>query len=365
MTSWDFLVNRSKLEETKVVETAPVALSEGQARLSVDAFGFSANNITYAAFGDMIGYWNFFPVSESDAAEGWGRVPVWGFAEVVESLSDELPVGERVYGYLPMSTELVVEPGKVRPESFNDLSAHRSALPVTYNNYARNAGDPGYDEHFEHEQMLLRPLFFTSFLIDDFFDDNGRFGASVVVLTSASSKTAFGTAHLMNERDDLTVIGLTSTGNVEFVEGLGCYDQVLTYDQIDQIPSGHGSALIDFAGNAGVIRAVHEHLTDDLKHSAIIGGTHWDAEPPAGGDLPGPAQEFFFAPTQIEKRSKEWGREELQQRIAASWLPFIEKTNQWISIELRSGPDAVNDVYLETLAGNARPDVGIILTPGE
>jgi len=364
MTSWDFLVNRSKLEETKVVETRPVDLADGQVRLAVDAFGFSANNITYAAYGDVIGYWNFFPVGAADAEEGWGRVPVWGFANVAESRCDDVPVGERVYGYLPMSTELVLEPGKVRAGSFRDVSPHRSELPSTYNNYVRTEGDPGYDPHLEREQMLLRPLFFTSFFIDDFIEDNDRFGASVVVITSASSKTAFGTAHLLTARSGFTVIGLTSPSNVDFVEGLECYDQVLSYDDVDQIPSDGGSILLDFAGNANVVRAVHEHLADDLQHSSAIGGTHWDAASAADTPLPGPAQMFFFAPSQIEKRNTEWGGDEMQQRIGEAWLPFIEKTKSLITYEELVGPDAVNEVYLSHLSGAARPDIGIILKPG-
>lgn len=29
--------------------------------LGIEHFAFTANNITYAAFGDVVQYWNFFP----------------------------------------------------------------------------------------------------------------------------------------------------------------------------------------------------------------------------------------------------------------------------------------------------------------
>lgn len=356
-----FVVDRTDLHHTAVVTSEPAMLADGQALLKVDAFGFSANNITYAAFGDMIGYWSFFPAPSTDDGVNWGRVPVWGFADVVESRCAELPVGDRVYGYLPMSTELVVTPGRVTDGSFSDMSEHRSALPATYNNYSRCAGDPGYDEHFEAEQMLLRPLFFTSFLIDDFLDDNSSFGAGVVVATSASSKTAFGTAHLLQDRD-VYVVGLTSPGNVEFVEGMGCYDSVLTYDQIGELPAGP-AVLIDFAGNAGVVRAIHERYGDDLNHSAVIGGTHWDAEAAEADPMPGPTPTFFFAPTQIEKRHGDWGRGEVERRVSEAWLPFIEKVNGWIEVEHSSGFEAIETVYLEMLDGKTRPDIAKVLHP--
>ena len=44
---------------------------------------------------------------------------------------------------------------------------------------------------------MYRPLFFTSFMLADQLEDNDWFGAEVLVLSSASSKTAYGTAFLL------------------------------------------------------------------------------------------------------------------------------------------------------------------------
>ena len=75
--------NRSDITQARVVQDPRPELQPGQSRLRVDAFGLTANNVTYAVFGDMLGYWKVFPAT--DSADQWGRVPVWGFAEVVES----------------------------------------------------------------------------------------------------------------------------------------------------------------------------------------------------------------------------------------------------------------------------------------
>ena len=84
----------------------------------------------------------------------------------------------------------------------------------------RCSADPGYDAAREAEQALLRPLFMTSFLIDDFLADTGFFGARRVMLSSASSKTAYGTAFCLSLRrgspNAVKVIGLTSAGNLAF-----------------------------------------------------------------------------------------------------------------------------------------------------
>ena len=158
--------------------------------MRVDRFALTANNITYAAFGDAMNYWQFYPTA--DAA--WGIVPVWGFGTVVQSLHPGVAVGERLYGYWPMASSAVLAPERISAEGFSDGAAHRQALHAVYNRYFRVGADPLYTAGSEDAQALLRPLFITSWLIDDFLADNEFFGADTVIVSSASSKTAYGMA---------------------------------------------------------------------------------------------------------------------------------------------------------------------------
>jgi hypothetical protein len=128
----------------------------------------------------------------------------------------------------------VVEPTGVGPKGFRDASAHRRHLPAPYNGLTTTTGDLAYDADLEDLQILYRPLFMTSFVLADFIRDNDAFGAETVVISSASSKTSYGTAFLL---DGLHRVGLTSAGNREFTEGLGCYDEVVTYDEIEFRPN--------------------------------------------------------------------------------------------------------------------------------
>ena len=243
MSDWHFLVDRDDYRNTRVVDASLAALDDGEVRLRVDAFGFTANNITYAAAGDMIGYSTFFPAPDLGDDVNWGRVPVWGFADVVESLCDGVVAGERLFGYLPMSTELVIRPEHVSAASLRDGAAHRAALPAVYNHYERCAASPGYHADLEAEQMLYRPLFFTAFLIDDFLADNDFFGATTIVLASASSKTAFGTAHLLSKRDGLSVLTeLRRDGNNVHVLLLTARDAVA--DRVKGLQAGADDYLI-------------------------------------------------------------------------------------------------------------------------
>jgi hypothetical protein len=354
----DFLVRKDDL---KTVRFAPapaaeaIALADGEVLMRVDRFAFTSNNVTYAAFGDAMSYWQFFP-----AADGWGRIPVWGFGNVVASRSDAAKPGERFYGYFPMSTHLVVRPERASAAGFSDGAAHRKGLHPVYNQYVRTAADPGYDPGREAEQMLLRPLFTTSFLIDDFLADNGFFGARSVLLSSASSKTAYGTAFLLHRRKGVEVVGLTSPGNVAFVERLGCYHRVVAYDSVASLPGATPAVYVDMAGSGSVRAAVHRHFGEALKYSCAVGGTHWDALG-GGRDLPGPKPTLFFAPAQIKKRNGEWGAAVLQQRIGEAWLAFLGSVGGWMHTVEGCGPEAVERVYRAMLDGRAKPDEGHIL----
>lgn len=370
MTSLDFLVRKDQLGTTQLRHTPDLPLNPGEVRLRIDSFALTANNITYAAFGEAMNYWSFFPVSPPDD-QGWGRVPVWGFATVVASQHPELALGERFYGYYPMSSSVVLQPVRLSAAGFSDGAAHRAGLHPVYNQCLRCSADPFYSADTEDLQALLRPLFMTSWLIDDFLADNHFFGATqagaqaaLMLLSSASSKTAYGTACQLAQRPGVEVIGLTSAANVGFCESLGCYHRVLTYEQLDQIDAAAPCVYIDFAGNAALRRAIHTRF-GNLKYSSSIGGTHVEQ---LGGakDLPGPRATLFFAPAQIKKRSQDWGADVLGQRLLQGWQAFIKQVRDpagaWLLTQQHQGPAAVDALYHAVLRGHGNPRLGHVLS---
>ncbi len=366
MAHTQLLVNKTDLSQSRLQTTEDVPLVEGQIRVAVERFSFTSNNVTYAAFGDAMHYWDFFPSGQ----DGWGIIPVWGFANVVQSSHPGVAVGERLYGYYPMGEQLVLQPERLSPSGFADASAHRAALHAVYNQYMRCASDPFYSADSEDVQALLRPLFTTSWLIDDFLADNHFFGAAadparpaVMLLSSASSKTAYGTAFMLAQRKGIEVVGLTSPLNVAFCESLGCYHQVLTYEQLDQVPVDAPCVYVDFAGNAAVRSAVH-HRFAQLAYSCSIGGTHV-SNLRGARDLPGPKPTLFFAPAQIKKRNSEWGAARLGERLVVAWKAFLAKVSDsadpWLQVQQHRGQAALQPVYRQVLAGQGDPRHGQII----
>jgi hypothetical protein len=345
----DFLIAKDDLHDCRFDDAPAPEVGAGQALLRVERFGLSANNITYAMFGEAMSYWSFFP-----AQQGWGRMPVWGFAEVAHSEVEQLPTGARVYGYLPPSSELLVAPTRAGEDGFIDASPHRAALPAAYNSYARVEADPVYEPDTEELQMLLRPLFFTSWLIDDFLDEASLFGAGTAILSSASSKTASGLAFLLSRREGVEVVGLTSERSAEFTASLGVYDRVVTYGEIGSV-ADTPAVYVDMAGDARVRSEVHTHFGDALMHSAVVGATHHDRMGAVPDSLPGPPPTFFFAPDRVAKRSTKWGRDGLEARIAEAWRAYVQWCAGWLQVVEGQGADPLQQAYLDLLDGRIDP----------
>ena len=353
-------VTKGAIGQTKIVEAEAPPLPDGAVRLRVESFAVTANNVTYAAVGDMFGYWNFFPTGQ----EGQGIVPMWGHAVVEASRCTEVGVGERVYGYLPMGTHLDVIPGDIGAAQFRDLTDYRQPMSPFYNLYSRLAADLEHDPAREDARMIFGPLFKTGFLIEAMFRRDNWHGASALIMTSASSKTALALAHCAKANSpQIKRIGMTSAGNMAFVERTGLYDQVLAYDDVSQLLH-LASVAVDFAGNSALLAALHTHLANSLRYSCLVGATHISAR--GGGDgtpLPGPAPIMFFAPDHATATIKELGPKGFGQAVAASWKGFVAATDSFVRVDHQQSLASAESAFKLTVAGKADPAIGIVIRP--
>ncbi|MEM6723086.1 MAG: DUF2855 family protein [Bacteroidota bacterium] len=357
-TQQQVIVNRSNIHETQVETVAAPdgdSLKAGELILQVEKFGFSANNITYAVVGERVRYWEFFP-----AKAGWGIVPVWGFAKVVHSNAENVAVGDRFYGYLPMAEYLKVQVGRLNPTGFSDGSPHRAELAPVYNFYVKADLESGFSGASEAVQMIFRPLFTTSFLLDIFLNWNQQFGATQIVLTSASSKTAFALAALLSARqkNKVKVVGLTSTRNLEFVQNMGFYDEVYAYDNVDEL-NVEPTTIVDFGGNLDLLKGIASQMGDHMKYTCMVGMVDWENwGDPASNGIKG---KFFFAPGFIREVSKEWGMEKFQINLAKAWAEFQPHAEKILEIEPMDGLEKARDLYLEMIDGHSSAKKGFTI----
>ena len=353
-------VQRDAIDKARLVEASKPSIDDGEVLLKIDHFGFTANNITYAHVGERIGYWRFFPPSEGGDA-GWGVIPVWGFADVVESNAEGLPVGERLYGYFPPATHLKILPQKISERVVFDGSPHRAELPMVYNRYTRVLAEPGYDRANDAARMLLAPLFITSFCLWDDLSMNDWYGARQVLIASASSKTSIGLAYALNrDANAPRVVGLTSPSNTGFVEGLGYYDETVAYDALDQLDPSVPTAIVDMSGNAELLARLHRMLGDNMKKTVRVGLTHWDADAPSDGLIEARTH-FFFAPAHVEMRFKDWGPAEFDKKSNGFFMEAAAAARDWMSVKTLDGLEGLRAAYEDVCAGRIAPNEALIV----
>ena len=351
-SSWSFAVARDDLRQTTIAEGGPPGLSAGEVLLRVDRVGLTANNITYAVLGDAMRYWEFFPPGPRGLTPEWGLPPLWGFADVAASTVPGVVAGQRFYGYLPPAAHLVVRPDRVGDQGFRDATGYRAGLPSPYNAYRSTTGDPVYRADEEDLLALFRPLFFTSFMLADQIADHDFYGAATVVFSSASSKTAYAAARELHGRGR-RLVGLTSPGNVAFTRSLGCYDVVLPYPEIGDLVV-EPAVYLDLSGNPATRAALRSHLGDRLLRDIAVGLTTQTPNTKA-------ADEFFFAPVQMRKRSQDWGRDGLDQRFAEAWRRFAADATGWLDVHRGAGPEGLRHAWLEVLDGRTPPRTGHVI----
>ncbi len=359
-------IQKDDIHNTSLEEENLSALQDNQVLIKVDAFGLSSNNITYVALGDTFGYWGFFS-NHGDK----GVMPVWGFAEVIESNHPSITKGKRVFGYLPSATHWVLSPDKINAVGFMDASPERSSISPVYDHYSFCDSDQSYDESRENWQMTFQPLFMTSFVLAQHLvrrkaDSKTAFDA--IILTSASSKTAFGTAMLLQsmDKENIRIIGLTSPKNEKFVENLGCYDAVSEYSKIDEIASDLGESakviILDFAGNQKTITTLQSYFEKNQSSTLLIGAT--DIEGRKNKDLNKRAQgEIFFAPSEVQYLQKYWGKDEFYNKYRLAWEMFLERIASVMVIKQFEGMRAIESEYKKMALGIVKPNEMIILKP--
>lgn len=355
----EFQVHRQDLPTHRIVDAPLEELAAGQIRATVDRFAFTANNMTYAVAGDMLGYWQFFPPVGGDAT--WGVIPVWAHADVTESRADGIAAGDRLYGYFPPATSVVMEPTQVTDDAFIDGVAHRQALPPLYNRYRRVG--PSTDGDADDAAILLGPLHMTSFCLGERLVSRGFHDADQVVVVSASSKTSLGLAYALRQMDARPeVIGLTSASNLGFVSEVDLYDQVVAYDDVAELAQRR-TVVVDMAGNPNVAAALSERLGEQLAFTINVGITHWDdaRTAMAGGTVQQGESEMFFAPSFILELMKEWGPGEYDRRAGQFTRAAAEATSTWMTVETKQGLSGLADVYADVCAGELSPAIGLII----
>jgi NADPH:quinone reductase-like Zn-dependent oxidoreductase len=354
MKTWSLIVDRSDLSSTTLVDADAMRPAAGQALLRAERVGLTTNNLTYCALGDALGYWGYFPTQ----IPGMAHIPLWGYAEVVAAESDAVNPGDRVFGYLPSASHLLVSPSQLGDDRFRDAAPHRGDLMPIYNEYTVVTGAPRSPES-ENLTALYRPLFMTSFAFEAFAAANEWFGARRLLISSASSKTGYGVAKLAHSRGGIEVVGITSQANVAFSQQLGCYDTVVTYDDVEslqQVPTLYA----DVAGDTDLRRRLHQHLADNLTHDAVLGISHISSPTSLYTEqLVGPQPTVFGAFDYLLTPAMQ---QEIARRYRSAWEDFQTLLRDNLDVVSGVGPKALQNHWTRLQGGEVNPRQGVVVT---
>ena len=323
-----FTVGRDDLRRTRWLDTAPVALAPGEARLRIDPFALTSNNVTYGAFGEAMHYWDFFPTGDA----GTGLHPGLGLRDRRANRSSRASTSasaSTAIGRWP--TRSFSQPVRVISRRLLRRRARTAAsCPRSTTATSAAAATRRTASSTRPERRCCEPLFTTSFLIDDFLADNAFFGAQhgaglERVEQDRLRDSAFawrgGAARPARRR----VVGLTSPANLAFTRELGCYDEVRRATTTSTtLPAERPRGLRRHERRRRAARGRPRPLAR-LAGLQLLGRRHalGSARRRQGAARAAPGAVLRAGAGQEARRRV--GRDRLEQRLASAWHGFIER----------------------------------------
>jgi hypothetical protein len=282
--------------------TTPLPASSIRVRASL--LSLSSNNLTYALLGDMLHWWDTYPVPDNAPAPyndraAWGIVPAWGFATVLQSTIPEIASGTKIWGYWPASAhvvDLTLSKNQDDPEPhWIETSPHRTSLLPLYNRYVISTTS---DESRHAWESAVRPIWQCGYVLSEYVftpdpsvnpaihplpgapsvkpewtDEDADISKAVVISLAASSKTGRSAAHNFACRPagsgPLGLLQVTSSPEAIGSAASGLKPHFATravdYTQLSQPDVGQWIAslspgkivIVDFGSRDGGFDAVH------------------------------------------------------------------------------------------------------------
>ncbi len=359
-----FIVHRRDITRSDFLSVAPVSPEPGEILLKIEKFGLTSNNVTYAALGDSLPYFKFFPIADNPRAEEWACPPVWGIGQIVASATPDLQEGAYVYGFFPAANYITIKPTAVTTSGFR---VDRPGIPPSfglYNLYSLNQGDPYYKADQEDLMVVLRPVFLTGLLLADYLEVSDFQQAEAVIISSAASKTSYGLAAALADKKRCEIIGLASANSQPSAEAMQVYDRVVRYDAITELSQNLTAVYVDIAGSVAVRDELADQLGAGLKLVLAVGMTHWqEGNYSFPQSNPAIKSEVFFAPGWAARRQKEVGGNFFSQ-LYSGWQAQMALAGQYFKVVPATGKTAVSQAFADVAQGRLKPEEALVLSLG-
>ncbi|EFQ30521.1 hypothetical protein CGRA01v4_13433 [Colletotrichum graminicola] len=306
------------MHETLTVDIPMPRLAASSIRIRTSLIGITSNNFTYATLGDMLQWWNTWPVPIDGPApynnrDEWGIVPAWGFARVLESTVDAIQTGGLLYGFWPTSShpfDMRLEPAEPKGH-FREISEHRQGLGSIYNHY-NLVDESAQSEEFRAWFANVYPPWNGGYVLNRFTyptdfkpvhplgqgagewtDQDADLSSAMVVSLSAASRTARSfTWNLARNRKPgngpLALLqatsvpqSLTPAFESEFEIKAVNYDSLVSQEVTGWIAGFQPKRVVvaDFGGPPEVTEKLLETIKSALSESTVISNLLVGAQP--------------------------------------------------------------------------------------
>lgn len=230
--------------------------------------------------------------------------------------------------------------------------------------------------------MLYRPLFWTSMWAEDWLFTAPQIpynGATNILISSASAKTAFCLAYIVQKRGHpgVKVTGLTSKGNLAFTKGLGLYDTVFPYDCVEEsVSNSQGTWIyVDITGNDSLNSRVSKALGSRVVRNISLGVTNLSPSAQSNYVMPvsgvtkssntlfstqSAPLELFFMPEWLAERRRSLGASGISEMQYTAWTALMRDCTAWVKMERTWGAKGVWRRYAEVVKGRVGPEKGMV-----
>ncbi|GAD98713.1 conserved hypothetical protein [Paecilomyces variotii No. 5] len=399
------VISRSDYTEQHIVTAPPLStpLAPSSVRARPSVLSLIVNTLNCASHPELkIGWWDVHLLPENtpapfDDVNKYGRIGVWGWATVTESTIDGILPGARLYGFFPVAT-LPVDL-QLRPTGaagiYRETSPFRAQAMRIYNTYEVHSPHTIGDETSQALDAIAKPTFRLGFLLERYCFNptqcihpadpdlawtpgDADLTDTIVVLASATSKTALGFAYMLarreQEKQPAHVVALTSSTSASFAANTGWYSDIVTYENAEQVAligtRGRRVVIIEFGGRQESAARAYRSVKEQGSRSVLFLGV--------GGEVKKDA--FKYTPEAVsammqqgivllntgsinemaEATLGEEGETKLNEEFYASWSDFKKNGFPGMNIHWGRGIEEYAKAYEKMCNGEVKADTGLV-----
>lgn len=358
----------------------------GTVSLEILKSGLTANNTFYLRFGDKdpFNFFHCYPVDstaelvqdKSTSHDEFVHPPAWGVAQVVASTIDEIVVGTKYLGHLPIATSVTFKDVSVNEEG--NMVVKRPKVDAAYNVFRKiDPDDALLTEEYGDLALVCWPGIMTGFGCFSTLQMKGYYGADNLVITSASSKVALALAFYLKDSGK-NVVGYTSKSNVPFCQSTGLYSQILDYDA--DLDPEKKYVFIDIVGRSDIYSKNKSCVTKLIAIGNTVGATGKDVTfglfPPFATlkflltilgaprwtrSWMNPVHDLYLVLDGHEELKEDWGLDKYKTLLKENTHAFCKNATFWITTHKCDTEDAIKKGFADVIEGKVAPSQAVIL----